>query len=203
VHIATIEPPTPIVHLTARTVIFAGPSALTAITTLGPTTEFGTPRVLPATQLRGDWIEVMLPTRPDGSRGWVRTTDVSVSTVDDHVTVDLAARTLVWTRAGLVQLEIPVAIGAPATPTPPGTYFVTDVLPQANPNGPYGAWIVALNGHALIPQTPTTDYRLAIHGTDAPGSIGSAASNGCLRVAAPALAALATALAAGTVVTVA
>ena len=51
--------------------------------------------------------------------------------------------------------------------------------------GPYhGCCILALSGHQ--PNTPpgwTGGNRLAIHGTDAPGTIGAAASAGCLRAA--------------------
>jgi lipoprotein-anchoring transpeptidase ErfK/SrfK len=48
----------------------------------------------------------------------------------------------------------------------------------------YGCCILALNGHQpKLPAGWQGGNRLAIHGTNAPGTIGSAASAGCLRAA--------------------
>jgi hypothetical protein len=148
------------------------------------TTEFGTPRVLLTTALQGDWIRVLLPVRPNGAQGWVRAKDVEISAVQDHIDVDLAARTLTWTRAGAVLLQASAAVGAPASPTPTGTFFVTDVLAY-DASGSHGAWVVALNGHSdAFTEFDGGDARIAIHGTNDPASIGQAASNGCVRLAA-------------------
>jgi lipoprotein-anchoring transpeptidase ErfK/SrfK len=148
------------------------------------TTEFGTPRVLLTTGLAGEWVQVLLPTRPNGARGWVRAQDVDVSPVDDRVDVDLAARTLTWTRAGQVVLETAAGIGSRSTPTPTGTFFVTDVLPF-DPSEGRGRWVVALNGHSdAYDSFEGGDARIAIHGTNAPSSIGAAVSNGCVRIGA-------------------
>ena len=86
----------------------------------------------------------MLALRPNGSEGGVRAQNVDLSTVADRIEVHLATRALVWSRSGQVLLVASVAIGAASTPTPPGLYYVTDVLPY-DPNGPYGAWVVALS----------------------------------------------------------
>jgi lipoprotein-anchoring transpeptidase ErfK/SrfK len=81
-----------------------------------------------------------------------------------------------------VLTRFPVAIGRPSNPTPPGRYAVTDKLRTEDPASPYGCCILALTGHQLnTPQDWGGGDRLAIHATDKPGSIGSAASLGCLR----------------------
>ena len=164
--------------------------------------ELGSPRVFLVTGQGDGWVHVMLPLRPNGSEGWVRAQDVTVSTVADRIDVDLGARSLVWHRGAQVLLEATVGIGAPMTPTPPGTYYVTDILAQ-DPSGPYGAWIVALNGHS---ESFTTfdggDPRLAIHGTNQPASIGAAASSGCVRADATDLVALAAGVPLGTPVVI-
>jgi lipoprotein-anchoring transpeptidase ErfK/SrfK len=59
---------------------------------------------------------------------------------------------------------------------------VTDKLSGSSYGPYYGCCILALSGHQ--PNTPpgwTGGDRLAIHGTDAPSTIGMAASAGCLR----------------------
>jgi lipoprotein-anchoring transpeptidase ErfK/SrfK len=145
---------------------------------------------------------VQLPTRPNGATGWIRARDAVLDRRTDHVDVDLATRTLMWTRGGVVQLVASVAIGAPASPTPPGEFFVTDVLP-ATAGSAYGSWVIALDAHSdAFTEFEGGDPRIAIHGTNDPSSIGNAASFGCVRVDDPALAALAGALQPGTVVVV-
>jgi hypothetical protein len=61
---------------------------------------------------------------------------------------------------------------------------VTDKLHGATYGSYYGCCILALNGHQTnLPPGWTGGNRLAIHGTNAPGTIGTAASAGCLRAA--------------------
>lgn len=147
------------------------------------TTELGTPRVMLTTAVQPDWVQVLLPLRPNGSVGWVRTVDVRLSTVPDRIDVDLATRTLTWSRDGQVLLRAPAAVGSAATPTPAGTFFVTDVLPW-DPSDGRGSWVLALNGHSDAYTTfEGGDARIAIHGTNDPSSIGNPVSNGCVRLA--------------------
>jgi hypothetical protein len=198
------SPPPAIVARVTAPWLFVYPSegATRPTNVLASVTEFGTPRVLLTTALRGDWIEVLLPTRPNGSEGWVRARDVSLAPVSDSVDVNLATRTLTWTRGGQAVLQTTVGVGAPSTPTPTGTFFVTDILPE-DANGSYGAWLVALNAHSDAFTTfEGGDPRIALHGTNDPSSIGRAVSSGCVHVAAGPIAALAAGLVPGTPVIV-
>jgi lipoprotein-anchoring transpeptidase ErfK/SrfK len=161
----------------------ATPRVATPVVTLPAATTFGTPRVLLATARRGSWYRVLLPTRPNGSTGWVRAVDVTVRPLPDVVRVDLAARSLTWTRHGAVVLTTPVAIGAPETPTPAGAFFVTDLLQNAEPAGAYGPFALGLSAHSdTLSEFAGGDGQIGIHGTDAPWSIGQAVSHGCVRV---------------------
>jgi lipoprotein-anchoring transpeptidase ErfK/SrfK len=194
--------PQTVARLRRAVAVYATPGDRTAVGALAATTEFGNPRILPVVQLGGDWLRVQLPTRPNGSEGWIRARDAALDQVDDEVDVDLAARTLTWSRAGVVQLQVSAAVGAPASPTPVGRFFVTDVLPET-PGGSYGAWVVALDAHSdAFTEFEGGDARIAIHGTDAPSSIGAGVSAGCVRLADAPLAQLAAALVAGTPVVV-
>lgn len=182
--------------------VYDQPGAPMATGALLPVTELGTARVLPVVALGGDWLEVLLPTRPNGSTGWIRSRDVTLQPVGDAVVVDLAARTLAWVHRGVVVLSTKVGIGAGASPTPTGLFFVTDVFP-ADPAGSYGAWVIALDAHSdAFTEFEGGDARIAIHGTDDPASIGAAASAGCIRVAADPLRTLAAGLPPGTPVLV-
>ena len=200
---AATVPGTLVARVTAsQLLVYERPGDARATINLQAETEFGNARVLVVTQRGGDWLRVLLPTRPNGSEGWIRARDVALSTVDDQVTVDLASRTLVWTRSGVEQIRATVAVGAATTPTPTGQFFVTDVLPES-PTSAYGDWIIALNGHSDAFTTfDGGDPRIAIHGTNDPSSIGGATSSGCVRVEAPPLDVLARSLPLGTPVLV-
>ena len=127
---------------------------------------------------------------------------MTVDHTADAIFVDLSARTLTWARAGKVLLTSSVAVGASTSPTPKGYYYVTDVLPY-DPKGGYGAWVLALNGHSdTFTEFQGGDARIAIHGTNDPSSIGRAASFGCVRVPAAALATLAAGVPIGTPVVI-
>ena len=184
--------------------VWSSPRATASPQAFPPTTEFGSATVLLATARKGSWYRVTLPTRPNGSTGWVRTRDVSLYPVHDQVRVDLAARTLTWTRDGQVVLETSIAIGAPDTPTPVGAFYVTDLLDNADDAGPYGPYALGLSAHSdRLSEFAGGDGQVGLHGTDAPWSIGQDVSHGCVRVPNDVVTRLATSLPLGTPVTVA
>ena len=99
-------------------------------------------------------------------------------------------------------LTTTVGIGAAASPTPTGSFFLTDILAH-DPAGSYGAWILALDGHSeAFSEFDGGDARIAIHGTGDPSSIGAAVSSGCVRIPGGSLAQLAASLPLGTPVVI-
>ena len=77
-----------------------------------------------------------------------------------------------------------MAVGSAGSPTPPGRYAVTDKIDGSRYGSYYGCCILALTGHQTNPPPGWTGGdRLAIHGTNAPSTIGTPASAGCLRAA--------------------
>ena len=76
-----------------------------------------------------------------------------------------------------------IAVGAPASPTPTGTFQVTDRLHTGDPSGPYGCCVLALSAvapHAI--QGWSGGNRVAIHSTPETSSIGLPVSHGCMRL---------------------
>jgi lipoprotein-anchoring transpeptidase ErfK/SrfK len=170
------------VHVKRTTALRATPGGR-VIARIAPRTSFHSPTVLAVVARRGEWFAVLSPLLPDGRVGWIS----ARASLDGYanafsVTASLRRREVVVRRDGRVLTRFPVAIGRPANPTPPGRYAVTDKLRTEDPASPYGCCILALTGHQLnTPQDWGGGDRLAIHATDNPGSIGSAASLGCLR----------------------
>ncbi|HEX6946978.1 MAG TPA: L,D-transpeptidase [Acidimicrobiia bacterium] len=148
------------------------------------TTILGTTTVLATTGPPVDgWVEVMLPIRPNGSTGWVPVEEIAMYVVDGKIVVDLSDRELVYYVRGEEVLRTPVAIGNTRSPTPPGDYFVTDNVEIARSSGPWGPAALGLSARSdAITEFNGGDGIIGIHGTNRPGTIGSAASLGCVRV---------------------
>jgi lipoprotein-anchoring transpeptidase ErfK/SrfK len=155
-----------------------------AVATIGPRTEFGSKRVLAVAEIRGRWLGVSVPERPNGKLGWIdgRSSAIDRGRVKISLRADLSERRVELRVGRRVVKRMTVAIGRPGSSTPTGRFAVTDKIP-GNRYGPYyGCCILALSGQQ--PNTPAGwrgGNRLAVHGTNSPSTIGAAASAGCLR----------------------
>ena len=153
-----------------------------ALARLGRRTEFGSPRILSVIGRRGGWLRVLDSALPDGRSGWISGARVVMFPVTWRVDVSLGRRQVTVAHGGRVVQRFTVAVGRAASPTPTGRFAVTDKVRMRDPHGAYGCCALALTGHQpRVPQGWGGGDRLAIHGTDQPGSIGLAASLGCLR----------------------
>jgi lipoprotein-anchoring transpeptidase ErfK/SrfK len=148
-----------------------------------PRTEFHSATILPVVRQRGSWLGVISTAMPDGRIGWIAANTALVAYRTPYsVVVTLHRREVVVRRSGHVVLRFPVAVGTPSTPTPTGRFAVTDKLLTEDPASPYGCCILALSAHqSHTPQGWGGGDRVAIHATNLPETIGSAASLGCMR----------------------
>jgi lipoprotein-anchoring transpeptidase ErfK/SrfK len=128
------------------------------------------------------WYRVQLPMRPNGVTGYVRPAAVDVQQVKTKIEVDLSRRELSFYRASKLVLRTPVAVGTSATPTPSGRVYVNQRILTTNPNGPYGPGALGISAFSDVLTGWAQGGPIGIHGTNAPWSIGHAASNGCIRV---------------------
>ena len=86
-----------------------------------------------------------------------------------EIIINIAAKRLTVYRNGSIFREYIVATGKPETPTPVGVFEV--INKEIDPGGPYGTRWLGLSKRVY-----------GIHGTNNPSSIGTAASNGCIRM---------------------
>jgi lipoprotein-anchoring transpeptidase ErfK/SrfK len=133
---------------------------------------------------QGEWLQVLLPVRPNGSTGWIRASDVSLATNPFAVRVSLSDHELTVTDGTREVLRTAVGVGTTDTPTPGGRYYLKELLQPPTPDGPYGPYAYGLSGFSNV----LTDFAggegvIGIHGTDAPDLVGTDVSNGCLRLA--------------------
>lgn len=145
---------------------------------------FGNPRTFLVTRggPQDPWLEVLVQTRPNHTRAWIRADDVTVGSVSTQVQVSVGQRRLVAYDGASVLADTSVVVGTDATPTPLGLFFISDRTRFTTP-GVYGPYALGLNGFSealatfdgALPQT-------ALHGTNQPQLVGQARSNGCIRV---------------------
>jgi len=129
------------------------------------------------------WFQVLLPIRPNGSKGWVRAKDVRIVQNRYRIKVELGAHRITVYDADTVMLQEPVAIGTPSTPTPPGTYYLRVLLKAPNPNTVYGPYAYPLSGHSdVLTSFNGGDGELGIHGNDDASVLGQSVTHGCIRM---------------------
>ena len=108
--------------------------------------------------------------------------NTSAARAKRQIVVSIPDRKLAVLENGVVLRTFPIAVGAPISPSPTGefeivtrltepTYYHSGVVIPAGPNNPLGPRWVGFNKRGY-----------GIHGTNAPGSVGKAASHGCIRL---------------------
>ena len=193
VRVTTLPPPPvlePVQDLAARVppgrhvVLRARPGGR-VLATVASRTEFGSPQTLAVAFRKGSWIAVRSAELGNRRVGWVRAKPLKLLRRPAELVVDLSKRELTVRGEHGVARRISVAVGAPATPTPVGRFYVTDKLRGADFGSYYGCCILALSGRQPnLPQGWSGGDRLAIHGSPTP-TWGHAVSNGCLHAAEP------------------
>jgi lipoprotein-anchoring transpeptidase ErfK/SrfK len=179
--------------------VFASPDATgIPVVTLPATTTYGLTSTLLVDWTAvppPDWVPVVVPLhKPNGSLGWVQAKDVALSQTSFSMKVSLSQHTLTVLNAGAPVFTTKVIIGAPATSTPIGRFYIVDPLNCNKENVPgypvvtcssvYGSFAMGLS--ALSEKLDSFDgtiAQIAIHGTNLPDSeMGKDLSNGCVRI---------------------
>lgn len=129
------------------------------------------------------WFEILLPERPNGSKGWVEVDeDIEVVYVDERIEVDLSDFELRYYKRGRLKERFEVGIGQDRYPTPVGAFYVWAHVPQPDPQGPYGNLALGLSGFSPVLSDWPGGGRSAIHGTADASDKGAKVSHGCVRV---------------------
>ncbi len=158
-------------------------------------------------EVKGKYLEVILPRLPNGSKAWVLSKDVDIFYSDKKIVIDLSERTakVITSKEcsvfGLSEVplmacknlnnkvlaEAPVAIGKDSTPTPL-IDAVIDYLWERSTSSVdfsqvYGDRIFGLNQHSeVLDNFGGKRPAIAIHSTSSPELIGGKVSNGCVRM---------------------
>jgi hypothetical protein len=172
-------------RLTARSApSFAAP----ALRTFGPRTPEGVTRVFLVRKrvvgagCSAAWYQVDLPIRPNGVRGWVPAAGLKPYVVRWRLRIDLSEHLLIAYEGGRERLRVTAAVGRSETPTPTGSFYVLERLYLRDRGGPFGPGALGLSSFSPVLTGWTRGGPVAIHGTDDARTVGSAVSNGCVRV---------------------
>lgn len=171
------------------------------------------PQVFLVKEQRTDgWVQVLLPVRPNGSTGWVKTSDVTLTPNPYRIDVQLGAHTITVNKGNDVIYTGPVAVGATdpplpdvghPTPTPTGEYYLRVLLQAPDPNTVYGPYAYGLSSHSeTLDQFNGGDAEVGIHGNNDASVLGKNVTHGCIRMDNDAITMLAKQLPLGTPVTV-
>lgn len=144
--------------------------------------ETGAPLTLLLEEDPGDgWYEVLLPLRPNGSTGWVSADDVSVQRVTHRLEMSVDTNELRVFEDGRLLRTMPAASGTGDTPTPLGSFYLTELLEPTNSG--YGPYAYGMSGFSeVLTSFGGGPGQIGLHGTDDAASVGRAVSRGCIRL---------------------
>jgi lipoprotein-anchoring transpeptidase ErfK/SrfK len=137
----------------------------------------------------GSWLHVRLPGRtlkgkqPPES-GWISAARTRASATDWHLVVNRGARSVTVYNNGQRVRSYKAIVGKRSTPTPRGEFFVEENvrLPGGRPGAPFALATSARS--SVFQEFEGGPGQIALHGlTNVGGSLGTAASHGCVRLA--------------------
>lgn len=114
--------------LSARTPVYGAPGAAQRSRTLPALWPggYGVRLLILQTAQQGAWLKVLLPFRPNGTTGWIRSQPVSEVPDSWRIAVSRAQRRMRVYRAGRQVATFSVVVGKPSTPTPAGLFAIQE-----------------------------------------------------------------------------
>ena len=148
----------------------------------GVPTVFSALEAVIGARCRAAWYRVLVPMKPNGTTGYIRARAVNLRLVRSEIVIDLSGRRLTVYERGRASFSTTAAIGAPATPTPLGRFYINQRFREPDPNGPYGWAAIGISAFSEVLTGWPQGGPVAIHGTNRPSLLGLPVSNGCIRV---------------------
>ena len=176
-----------IAQLVARTPAWPHPRPAGTPNMLDPLGRWtGGPVGLLVLRVRGEWVKVRLPDRPNRAAAWISADRVVLRPTRWRVVINVRARRVTVLRDGRRVRRFAAVVGAPGTPTPRGRFAIYEIDRQPDPFGFLGPVALHLTAHSDV----LDDYgggpgRVALHGRGGASlldPLGTAASHGCIRV---------------------
>jgi lipoprotein-anchoring transpeptidase ErfK/SrfK len=129
------------------------------------------------------WLHVGLPGRPNGSTGWISKRATVLAVTYWHVIVSTSLRRVSVYRRGRRVRVFSAIVGKASTPTPLGKFFVEESI-KLSPGAVGAPFALALSARSTVLQEfAGGPGQIALHGLmNVGGTLGTAASHGCVRL---------------------
>lgn len=148
------------------------------------------------------WLQIRVPTRPQGKTGWVLAEMLSqLYIVRTRLIVDRKKLKATLYKGGKQIWSSRVGIGKSGTPTPRGQFWIRERLKGLRSNPVYGPWAFGTSAYTNISDWSGVPV-VGIHGTNQPELIPGRPSHGCIRVPNPKIRQLARLMPIGTPVSI-
>jgi len=151
-----------------------------------------------------EWLQVRLPIRPNGSKGWVPASDLSdLQPLDTWLKINTEKFQVTLVKKGRTVFRARVGVGQPQWYTPHGSFYIRDKLTGYGGKGSfYGPVAFATSATSdTLTDWPGGGY-VGVHGTNQPGLIPGRISHGCVRLKNPDILRLSKLMRVGTPVTI-
>jgi lipoprotein-anchoring transpeptidase ErfK/SrfK len=161
--------------------VFPTPGATEPAQVLANPQPSGAPLVFLVRTQQPEWLEVLLPTPPSGSTGWIRAIEVSPAQLDYEIVVELGAHRVTVLKSGQVLLQAPIAVGKSNPPPPGNVYYLKELLQLPAPDTVYGSYAFGLSGFSnQIKNLDPGEGVTGLHGTDDPSDLGEDVEGGSI-----------------------
>ena len=174
-------------HIFSPATIRSRPSgSASAVGRLRHQTEDGLPEIYLLLRAAVDsqdrvWIELRIPKRPNGSKGWVlRDALGDLKVVRTQLVVNRQTLRATLFKKGKKIWSSPVGIGKPSAPTPGGRFWIREKIRNLG-GGAYGPWAFGTAAYSDLSDWPGGGV-VGMHGTNEPHLIPGRPSHGCIRV---------------------
>jgi lipoprotein-anchoring transpeptidase ErfK/SrfK len=130
------------------------------------------------------WLQVLVPGRPNGRKGWIRQPGTVMKRTSWHIVVRTSSRRVLVYRRGRLVRSFAAIVGKPSTPTPHGQFFVEEGvrLSSGSPGAPFALALSARSN--VLQEFEGGPGQVALHGVaNLGGTLGTAVSHGCVRLA--------------------
>jgi lipoprotein-anchoring transpeptidase ErfK/SrfK len=129
------------------------------------------------------WLRVRLPGRPNGLTGWIHRAGTRLEYTRWKIVISRAKRRVYVYKSNRLVRSFESVVGAPSTPTPRGTFFVEENV-ALSPTAVGYPYALALSARSdVFQEFDGGPGQIALHGLDnVGGTLGTAASHGCVRL---------------------
>jgi lipoprotein-anchoring transpeptidase ErfK/SrfK len=130
------------------------------------------------------WLRVMVPGRPNGMHGWIKRRGIARARTSWHLVIRTSSRKVLVYRHGRLLRSLAAIVGKPSTPTPHGRFFVEESV-RMLPGSPGAPFALALSARSnVLQEFEGGPGQIAMHGVaNLGGTLGTAISHGCVRLA--------------------